>query len=208
MYLLHKCGAGIAVAFSVLCVGCGTQGSASSEPSVDFDDWIGAVIHDADSGGASEGQIAILERSQASGAVSFEDAAEANEATVACLLEAGFTVETRFDETYPGFEVPGFRASDPVGLTADQASLILEQCEKSESFFVNYAYQMQPAALEAADAAFESARAEFIQCLEREGVSIDPDSTEDELIRAGADLLVKTMREGEPVDCWDQAGIG
>jgi hypothetical protein len=184
--------------------GCGTPEPAPG-PS-NFAEYAQAVLDDARASGASEAQLAILERAVATGEISFEDASVANDATIECLVDAGFTVSAQVDETVPGFPVPGFTAGRPTSMTEDQGDASLSSCESRENFFVNMMYQTQPAADEAKWANFERVKTEFIACLQDAGLSVPGDATNDELVDLALDLAFDESSPN-PVNCLHEVGI-
>ena len=85
-----------AVAGACLLTSCASAGSTTPSPSgVAFQITIGNAISEAKVGGASDAQLTILERSLHSSEVSLEDASEAAQNTVDCLVQTGLNASTQ-----------------------------------------------------------------------------------------------------------------
>lgn len=192
-------------ALLLVVTGCSADAPAPAGPS-NFAEFASSELADAQAAGASEEQLAILERAVATGAISFEDASAANDATIACLLDAGFTVNTQTSNDIPGFPVPGFIAGRPTTMTQDHADSVLGACETRESIWVNMMYQTQPSADEAKWANFERVKPQFIACLEDAGLTVPADATNDELVQWALDLAFDDSL-ANPVNCLHENGI-
>lgn len=123
-------------------------------------------------GGASDQQIAILERWREVGDTPFGDLDEALKRTFACVETAGLVVEydPRVDiDEYPE---PTYRISGQPDTDAEVAGALIDHCERQESYFVSLAYQLGPGvtARRAREAAEYLPTA--IACLEERGVEV------------------------------------
>lgn len=127
-------------------------------------------------------QIAALERAIARGDVPFDDVRAAVDATYACLADAGigYVEEPRDPDRPYGPIVFSIR----LATSADDA--LSDACVFGHSFYLQSAYEQQPAAQEQHDAEFERARPVMIACLVEHGVEVDESVTTAEL----KDLLI------------------
>jgi hypothetical protein len=135
--------------------------------------------------GASERQIAILERALDEGAVSYEGAAEANEAFVACIQAKGIPASVVLIEV-GDFIFPDYQANTPVELYDDEQAILLT-CEQLESRYVLSLYKIQPEAQGARVAYGEQVKPEFVECLKRAGLTVPPDASMDEAVGLALD---------------------
>lgn len=184
--------------------GCSADSPAPG-PS-NFAEYATSVLADAEASGASQAQLAILERAVATGEITFEDAAAANDATIACLLDAGFAVTKHTYNEVPGFPVPGFAAGRPLEMTEEQGHAVLGACEARENFWVNMMYQTQPSADEAKWANFERVKPQFVACLEGAGLTVPLDASNDDLVALALDLAFDDSL-ANPVNCLHEVGI-
>lgn len=148
--------------------------------------------------GASEEQIAILE----GGDVSFADYDAAVGRTLTCLREAGIEVVGGQVNEARGFpEIPYSFAGSSAGRTDEQTLALADECINTHSFFIEGAYQMSPAALEAQDARFEPYRAVIIECIRSNGGEVEDDAGREQVI-----LAANAVQETGGVDCLTKAG--
>ncbi len=180
--------------------GCAAAPSGQTEADLDFADMIGSMIQEAEAGGASDGQLAILREAQAAGVVSFEEAREAALAAIDCVENAGS--EAVYDErtTDEGLVLPQYSwlSGTP------QQEAIGDACDTQEAFWVNGAYQMQPTSLALRDAYLDRQMPIVRACLEDAGYVVDANATTHEVLRQAADAITDT---GGSVDCLTDANI-
>jgi glutathione S-transferase len=93
----------------------------------------------------------------------------------------------------------------------DSPSAEASACIKANSQWVEKVYQVQPAAVEAADAAFEAAMPVLVACLREQGFLDEEDPTADE-VRAAIwsvfDYVEEFPGSGvDPTTCPQKAGI-
>jgi hypothetical protein len=192
----------VVVALTVL-AGCSSDGGDATDLEREFDVRVSEAIEEATDAGASAQQLEILERAAAQGGVTFEDAKVAAQYTMDCMSARG--VSSTYEETAlsNGLTIPGYTVQAE---KADGSSAFedLEQCENSESLWVNMLYQMQPSSIEANLAFIEEQAPVVRKCLEDAGYDTDPDATGMELVIHSSDVARQT---GGTVDCAFEAGI-
>lgn len=148
---------------------------------------------------ASEEQLAILD----DGEVTFEEYEAAINRSLACMEDAGIGVQGphRVDER--GFtELRYSHSASSPGRTEDETLAVSDACLEEHSMVVEMMYQSSPSAVEAQDEQFEQIRGALVQCLEDNGIDVDPDASRDELTTAAVHLLVE-----DGTDCLTEAGI-
>jgi len=186
------------VAVILLC-GC----SATAGPSADgtdpvFDELIQSALADAESGGASQDQLDVLQAAQRSGEVTLEQAREAARATVGCFVDAGLQ-GTFVETTEPsGLIVPGYT----VGTRGDDMSQI-DRCDHENGFWINQVYQLQPSSQQVSTEFYEEHADELRTCLEGAGYETEPDATGSDLAQQAGDVAAETAGE---VDCMTVVG--
>ncbi len=177
--------------------------AVSTSISDDFDGQVGQAISDAKQSGASEQQLAILERAAAHGVVTFEDAKIATTDAMDCMSGRG--VSATYEETVlsNGLTIPGYRV---VAKKSDGSSALndLDQCENGESAWVNKLYQMQPTSIEANLAFIEKQAPVIRKCLEDAGYDTDPKATGMDLVIQSSDVARQT---NGATDCAFDAGV-
>lgn len=193
-----------ALALLVLSSGC-TPSEPKSSPSVEGDGGeggeaagSGGIVEEARNRGASDEQIAVLER----GEVAFADYDAAVGRTLACLREAGIDVvggEVSEARGFPEIDY-SFAGSSP-GRTDDQTLALADECIYTHSFFVEMAYQTSPAAIEAQDARFEPYRAAIVECIRANGGDVEDDADREQV------LLAVFAVQDEGVDCLAESGF-
>lgn len=191
--------AGLAVSVFVL-AGCTSEDLAKSEAKGEFADMIEGMINDAEAGGAGEAQLEILRHAQADGVVSMEDARAAANAMVQCVEDAGSEAFITDQTMQSGVVLPAYNWKSD---TPEQAA-IGDACDTQEAFWVNGAYQMQPASIALNDAYLDKQLPLVRACLQREGYAADPEATTHEVLRQA--LQVKTDT-ASAVDCLAEAKI-
>lgn len=146
---------------------------------------------EAESGGADEAQLAILNSALTSDEITFEDAQQALNAYGDCLDGAGLAlvgVQVIDDGGFKRFDYSVSRGTD------DSSNAVADACYLKTYQWVDMLYQTQPAATEADDAAFSAALPELIACLKAGGVPVDTGSPPDEVKQA----MIAFMREHTP----------
>jgi len=170
-----------------------------------------SILRLAKESGAQPSQLDRLERAAAQGFVEFRDVRAAVDETFACLDAAGIGyVEQARD---PGREYAPIEFS--VALADPALEPVADACVEGYSFWIQSAFEQQPAGLEEADAEFERARPVIIACLTDHGVNADESMTNAEL----KELLIYSeigldRSSGQPppenwesMGCLDAAGI-
>ncbi|WP_170169492.1 hypothetical protein [Salana multivorans] len=111
------------------------------------------------------------------------------------MSEAGLASRYVEHTTYSGVVVPGYEVEvlDPT----DDA--LIESCDRLEFYWINQLYQVQPSSIEANEEFANRQEVALRACLERIGVTTDPDST-------GTDLVEQALGLGES-GCLADVGI-
>jgi hypothetical protein len=161
------------------------------------------AIKDATSGGASTQQLDILDRAAKDGGVTFEDAKMASTSAMACMESQGVTANYQEKALPNGVTIPGYTVQDRTSSGGD-ALPVMEGCEKSESYWVDKLYQMQPTSVEANLAFIEKQAPVIRKCLEDAGYDTDPKAT-------GMDLVIQAGHIADQTtggtNCASDAGI-
>jgi hypothetical protein len=189
-----------AVAALFVLAGCTSDAMAKSEAQRDFADMIAGALQDAEAGGAGEAQLEILRHARLEGVVSMEDDRAAANAMVQCVEDAGSEAFITDQTMQSGVVLPAYNWKSD---TPEQAA-IGDACDTQEAFWVNGAYQMQPASIALNDAYLDKQLPLVRTCLEREGYAADPEATTHEVLRQA--LQVKTDT-ASAVDCLAEAKI-
>jgi len=189
---------GVVLAGGVVLVGCGTETGAQAD-SETFADQIAAAIEQAEAGGASEAQLAILRQAQIDGEVSLEDARATAHAVVECVNNAGFSSFYSEHTEGSGLVIPEYSySSDP------EQEAITDACMVQEDAWVSMVYQMQPSSQAREDAFLEQQAPLVRRCLETNGYTVAPNATTHEVLCQAVDAILET--DGV-VDCLVEAGI-
>lgn len=185
-----------ALVLAITLAGCSSE--VTTEEDSYFAEFIDTAIADAEAGGASEQQLAILEEAREVGEVTLEQMREATRAAIECFLGAGLLAEYS-EETLPhGVVLPGYSVG-VVGDFSEAQDLAATRCDDENAFWVDKVYQGQPSS-EALWADFlDSKAAEFRACLEAAGYETDPDATGSDLVHQTAEIYWETNLE---VDCY------
>lgn len=157
-----------------------------------FAEQASAAVTQAEVGGGSEAQLAILREAQRTGELTFDQARQAALATIDCI-EAGGGTASYFEQRDPsGIVVPmgSLEAKDDESLTRMEP--LLDECATLESFWVNKLYQLQPDSQEARDAYREKQAPVIRKCLEDNGYSTDPQATPQELVTQALQVAFDT----------------
>ena len=112
----------------------------------------------------ADDQQEILRRALETGEVSFEDYREAQAATFACFDAAGIRWEASEPELIDGILRVDYLFEAPAS-----GSPQADACIARHSDVVDTLYVIQPASVEAADAAFEATRDQAVACLAEHG---------------------------------------
>jgi len=167
--------------------GCAKATLPQAEPT-SFDDIVATAIQEAEAGGASEAQLALLSQAQVDGEISLETARAATRAGVECITAAGSYALYSEEARGSGLVIPGFSyASD----TPEQQA-IGEGCENNENFWVVAVYAMQPSSRAVNDAYLEQQVPIVRSCLAGEGYTVPSDATTLEVLNQAADVLSDT----------------
>ncbi len=164
-------------------VGCSAR---AGDPTSTVDPFFTQLLGEARNGGASAAQIAVLEEAAAAGKITYAQAEVQLAEYFACLEQSGLDPRREPDrEDPPGYRIPDYT----IGLGDEDADLdaalaLVDVCYTEHYDFVDTAYQLQPAAIEAENADIESQRAEILECIAEHDGDADPDSTTDELVNA------------------------
>ena len=197
---LSRAVAGVAGVLVVL-AGCTSEDVARAEAQGEFDRMIDGMIQEAEAGGAGEAQLEILRNAKVDGVVSIEDARTVANAMISCVEAAGSEAFITDQTMQSGVVLPAYNWKSD---TPEQAA-IGDACDTQEAFWVNGAYQMQPASIALNDAYLDKQLPLVRACLEREGYAADPEATTHEVLRQA--LQVKTDT-ASAVDCLAEAKIG
>lgn len=187
----------------MILAGCSGGGGMPGDGDAAFDVRVAEALEEARSKGASEAQMSILERASGDGGVTFEDAKAAAIATISCMADQGVDATYQDDAMPNGVTIPAYAVS-ALKDDGSPADPVMEQCENSESYWVNMLYQMQPSSIEANLAFIEKQAPVVGKCLEDAGYDTDPDATGMELVLQADDVARQTSGS---VDCALDAGI-
>lgn len=164
-----------------------------------FDVQIAEVIEEARAGGASAGQIGLLEQAQADGQLTLEQARTAFRSTIACFEANGLAAQYEESED-AGVSTPSYlvQAQDDGELASR------DSCEVSEAFWVNYLYQTQAATIEQTLAYLEEHRTALERCVSDAGFEVAPDATGLELAFQAEEVAIRTSHS---VNCLSDIGV-
>ena len=162
-----------------LCVSaCSTSGEVVA-PTEDpaFTRLLASTVEEAQSGGASDAQLALLDEASKIGLVSPEIMKQAIGNVADCVTAVGLGFE--WGEPTGPSSLPFFNYGISVPTDVDES--LMRECDAREVVFVSQLCQLQPA--------MERARRELIaghldavvECLQEAGVAIDDDATVDEI---------------------------
>ena len=186
-----------------LLAGCSHSGGGKTDLAQEFDATVSQAIKEATSGGASTQQLDILERAAKDGGVTFEDAKIAATTAMSCMAEQGVTATYQEMALQNGVTIPAYVVNSEKSDGTD-ATDVMDQCERAESFWVNMLFQVQPTSVEANLAFIEKQAPVIRKCLEDAGYDTDPDATGMELVLQSTDVAQQT---GLRVDCLGDAGV-
>jgi len=181
-------GAAIGVT-SLLVASCAANVDNNDEPA--FETKIDQSIDEAKAEGASDAQLALLDQIRESGKVDIEVQRTAMRSTVQCFIASG--LEAKYEEApnsngllLPGYDVGYDVAKDP-NLDSEDYLALIDECDRSESWWVSRLYQTQPTSVEQKEAYLDALIPQMRQCLVDAGYSVADDAT-------GTDLQVQIAR--------------
>jgi len=186
----------VAILGTLLISGCtsgngdSTETSGSNVPS--FVEQVSDAVKQADIGGASDNQLAILREAQGSGELTFDQARQAALATIDCIEGGGGSARYIEQQESSGLTLPMAvaEAKDDESLTVMEP--VIEKCMNLESFWVDKVYQLQPESQEVRDAYRDKQAPVIRKCLEDNGYATDPQATPQELISQALDVSLET----------------
>ncbi len=190
----------IVLVSSGVLTGCSHSAGGGADLEREFDKRASEAIADATEGGAGSQQVEILERAATDGGVTFEDAKIAATSAMACMASQGVTANYEEKALANGVTIPAYTVQDHKSDGGDAVEVV-DQCEISESFWVNMLYQMQPTSIEANFAFIEKQAPVIRQCLEDAGYDTDPKATGMDLVRQSAEVSTGSF------DCALDAGV-
>jgi hypothetical protein len=190
--------------------GCADGGDVAP-PSADptFIALLDRAVNNAESQGASEEQIALLERARKEGLVSYEIEHDGMVDFYGCLEDAGLSYKdltVTAGRTFPRVDYQVF-ASEPT---------TMDTCYVEHVQFVDSLYSGQPAVVAEVEALVERGSADIAQCLRAAGYTVPDDLTYDELRSAayyayGGTYPDDPSAEEPPgfvsVDCYAAVGL-
>lgn len=138
---------------------------------------------------ANEAQREVLERSLASGEVTFQDYKERMLAYVTCL-EGSIEGQVEVSEAYEQLGLPIIEVGIvmPEGEeVSQQDDAVRESCYQAEVSLVSDLYTSQPAATEAYNALAQEYRSALLECLDSAGITVDKDAPISEILAADAE---------------------
>jgi len=193
-----------AVALTVL-GGCSVAHSGGREadegPAADRGaPWFASIqtdINDAKAADSSPEQIDALQNAWRTGELTFEAYSAAVDRALRCVREAGFRVFEDQVRVYQGLKMRLYSVQS----RPDAQEPAVEGCIKRHSYYIERAYQLQPASLEARERHFARYRDALLDCLADAGVAVDRQMTMDEILRS----VGKGMDNG--VDCLQTTGF-
>jgi hypothetical protein len=174
---------------------------ADNGPAVDRGaPWFASIqtdINDAKADDSSPEQIEALQNAWRTGELTFEAYSAAVDRALRCVREAGFRVFEDQVSVYQGLKMRLYSVQS----RPDAQEPAVEACIKRHSYYIERAYQLQPASLEARERHFAQYRDALLDCLAGAGVAVDRQMTMDEILRS----VSKGMDNG--VDCLQKTGF-
>lgn len=184
------------VAGSLLVSGCAGQGGGrptdGTERVQSFVERVSGAIDGAETGGASDAQLAILREAEMTGELTFDQARQAALATIDCIEQGGGSASYDEQREPSGLVVPRgvAEAKDEESLT--RLEPVIEKCMNLESFWVNNIYQLQPDSQEVRDAYRDKQAPVIRKCLGDNGYATDPEATPEELFAQAVEVSQDT----------------
>lgn len=175
----------VIAAGAVTCVLAACTGGGAAEPSASsawgFGPSIEDAIMDATAGGASDEQIATLERWLEIQDTPYTDLEQSMQRFFTCLDEVGI------EHKYPGvaggvdYPEPKFTVMVNPDMTDDAMQNLMDGCDARELFYVNTIYQTGPGVAERRQREDAAYLPTAIACLEGHGIVLDEVATLDDL---------------------------
>lgn len=147
---------------------------------------------------ANDAQRDVLERSLASGEVTYQDYKERMMAYAACL-EGSIKGQVDVSEAYEQLGLPIIEVGIvmPEGEEVPQEDdAVRESCYRNEASLVSDLYTSQPSATEAYNALAEQYRGALLECLDEAGIEVDKDAAISEILAIDAES--SAAAGGEP----------
>lgn len=155
------------------------SGGEAPAPSKDgFAQHVRQILAEARAGGADDEQVALLERAEELGIVSYEDARVAATSALECMAGRGVTGEMKDMHLPNGVTIPAYA----VKAEREDAQQIMDDCSLQHDFWVNKLYQLQPSSMEANDAYIDAQRPVILACLADAGYPLAGDVSRDQLM--------------------------
>lgn len=180
---------GVSALMAATLTACAPAKEVTPSPAGAYGEVFTLIRETAVANGASEEQLAELDRYADGGEIPFAVVSNAMDRTFACLDVKGISYASEVYEIYPGYPVYDYSWSVPEGLTAEEARDLGDVCGDRESAFISSLYEQQAGFLEQRDALFESMRPDLLQCLHDHGVTVEDDATRDEMTQLAVELL-------------------
>ncbi len=152
----------------------------------------------AESSGATAAQVEVLRKAAATGELTPAQVTPLLQPYFECLADFGMVGETEGTmEVGPNVTLPQVVVSYPdMELdTEEQISAVSEKRVACEDEFVGYAWkaiQLAPTTVEAWDSAFAARTPAIIDCIRRNGGSIDDNATVDEIVESALIVVDQT----------------
>lgn len=156
------------------------------------------ILEEARAAGASEEQLAVLER----GEVSFAEYERALNAAFECMRSHGLEVLADPPSDRSGIMLITY-AWGAGTASQTQAQQLGDGCLEEHSFFLEQLYQTQPSTVEAVEAAYEGKRSQIVSCIRDNGGTIDDDAD-----RMSAQTAAWAVLDSSGVDCFAKSGLG
>ncbi|WP_062070862.1 hypothetical protein [Demequina sediminicola] len=170
----------------------GNAAAADPAAAPAFDEEVARARVDAVAGGASEQQLSLIDEISQQGSVSYEQAKGAAVRTVECIEDSGGSAEVMDLTQGEEFSVPSYSAAGGTGAEGTDLAAI-DTCDRQESYWVNYLYQVQPDAVVSMAQEEALKLAARIDCLEEAGGTAPADPVW-ETVREAVDELPEPQR--------------
>lgn len=154
---------------------CAGKADRSEDPTAadsEFVKRLGRDLVAAQEAGASEEQLAVLERARESGEVSFEEYSAAVGRALRCLREAGVAVQDHGVDSHQGLEKRSYSVPIEAADRRTPLGYSVHRCVAEHSFWVERAYQLQPSSVEEKEAHFAEYRDAILDCLANNDIDV------------------------------------
>lgn len=175
-----------------------SSGTESGEPVAPV---FANALEQARTGGASDAQIAILERLADEGDVEIDDVREALEGTYECLDAAGISHTEEIQTTSAGVHYVVYDMRAPMSLGADAGAQISDECANTHSRFVEDLFFAQPQVVAVED----EYKAQVVvpalgECYKSYDMPFEEDLTDDQRWADAFDIVTGSpgVRPGDP----------